>query len=161
MLDLSSFLRRPPRGYFLLASVLYMAGIYLLSSLSFHDTDPSILLSYFANLFHFPLYAGLGMLLLLGFQSKPAEEARAPGPASPVPALLVLGLYGAFDEYHQSWTGRDPSVLDFLVDLCGGFCALLIMKFILDRSTTPRSFAAFFIGITVLACSLAWAGMFI
>ena len=36
-------------------------------------------------------------------------------------ALIVAGaLYGATDEWHQSFVpGRDASVLDWLADLCG------------------------------------------
>lgn len=47
--------------------------------------------------------------------------------------LLIVGVYGAIDEYHQSFTqGRHMSLLDWLADIAGAFigsfCALVFLK---------------------------------
>src|SRR5512142_450594 len=44
-------------------------------------------------------------------------------------AWLITALYGAVDEFHQSLVpNRTPSISDWLVDLAGATCALLILR---------------------------------
>jgi len=43
-------------------------------------------------------------------------------------AVLIASLYGISDEFHQSFVGRDPTVLDWLADTLGAsiMAALLL-----------------------------------
>ena len=103
------FLLRIPRKIYLVAAVAYMGGIYFLSSIHIpieEETYP-FFWSFCANFFHFPLYMGLGSILLLGLRTHTGSlNAR-----TVIAALCIVALYGAFDEYHQSWTGRNPSIM--------------------------------------------------
>lgn len=66
---------------------------------------------------HLLLYGVLGAAL--------ARGGREYG--IPLGSLLVLGaLYGAADEWHQSFTGRDPSFFDWLADVAGVGAGLLL-----------------------------------
>jgi VanZ family protein len=160
-LDPASLLRLS-RSFYLIIAVFYMGGIYFLSSLSipFEDVRHPNLLAFCANLFHFPLYMGLGIVLLLGFRGEVSGEGPWIVPRTIFISMTVLALYGAFDEVHQSWSGRTPSVMDFLVNLCGGLCALWSLKFLLDRSITRTKLFRLATGMIVLACIFAFAGMF-
>jgi hypothetical protein len=100
------------RPYLLLALV-YMGGIYWLSSLS-----DLVVRGVDANLLHIPLYAGLAFCLLNAM-----SETRP----QPIISWRLLGLvfvsaaaYAALDEWHQSFVfGRDASLGDFSLDLLG------------------------------------------
>ena len=158
MFDLSPLLTRlPPRPCLALAG-MYMVGIYILSSLqiTYPDTGTPYLWSFLANLFHFPLYTGLGLLLLLGFRSRKNRDNRELASGTSIPALIVLCLYAAFDETHQSWSGRTPSLLDFFLDACGGLLALLILKYSLEKSLKGGRFLALFAGLSAVACCIAY-----
>ncbi len=145
------------RWAYLAAAAGYMGGIYFLSSLKIRlpDTDYPRVWSFFGNLFHFPLYTGLGLLLLLGFRSTDSRESRVLGFRSVAAALPLLTLYGALDEYHQSFTGRTPSFKDFLLDVCGGLAALLILSCFLEKSLRPGLFFELFAVLAIVACLLA------
>ncbi len=72
---------------------------------------------------HFVLYGVLGALLARG---------RGVGEGIPHAALILAGaLYGASDEWHQSFVpGRQVSVLDWVADLCGvaaGYWTVLVL----------------------------------
>lgn len=98
---------------YLLLTLIYMVGIYWLSSLSdlgVKGLDTSFL--------HIPLYAGLAFCLL-----KAMSEAL-PRQAIPwrLPGLIFVSAaaYAALDEWHQSFVpGRDASTGDFSLDLLG------------------------------------------
>jgi VanZ family protein len=156
MYDIAPFLARLPPPLCLALSALYMAGIYVLSGLeiSFPETGHPWLWSFLGNLFHFPLYTGLGLLLLLGFRSWRRGETAELGTGAALSALAVLALYGAFDEVHQSWTGRTPALSDFMLDICGGLAALLILKTVLEKRIGLRAFLALFALLTAAACAL-------
>ncbi|MBU0755962.1 MAG: VanZ family protein [Planctomycetes bacterium] len=155
-------LLRYSRKAYLLVAVLYMGGIYFLSGLSipFKDTPHPDLLAFCANLFHLPLYTGLGLVLLLGYRDAEAEQGSWFVKRTVFLALSTLALYGAFDEFHQSWSGRTPSVLDFFVDLCGGSFAVCVLKFFIEKTLSQRGLILSTTIIFVLAGVFAFAGMF-
>lgn len=150
------------RNFYLGIALLYMGGIYYLSSLrlSFDKTDYPDFLSFCGNLFHFPLYTGLGLSLILGFRSSNRSPGRILSRRGIVIALLVLAIYGMFDEYHQSWTGRTPSVSDFLLDLCGGLAAMWFLQFIVDKTLAFKPFFVRFSFLSLAACVLAFVGTY-
>ena len=144
-----------PRGLYLAGALAWMAGIFVLSGMRIHLPESGYprLWSFLVNFFHFPLYAGLGALLLLGLRSGGGEGTPRLGRRAVISALAVLALYGAFDEIHQSFTGRTPSVLDFLVDCCGGGAAMAVLRFHLEEGLERRRFLAL-LGLLVLAAAL-------
>jgi len=162
MSGLASHLIRLPRLVCLFSAALYMGGIYILSSLqfSFPDSSYPFILSFLGNLFHLPLYTGLGFLLLLGFRRQRLASGEILGLPVILLALGILALYGAFDEYHQSWTGRTPSFIDFFMDINGGLLASLIMKSSLDKTFTRPVFICLVLALTTMACGLAWAAVY-
>jgi VanZ family protein len=70
------------------------------------------------KLAHLGAYAVLGACLAWGQRRQRGGAPAAPGAG----ALLILvgALYGASDEFHQSFVpGRDASAADWIADLCG------------------------------------------
>jgi len=44
-------------------------------------------------------------------------------------AILIAGLYGVSDEFHQSFTpGREPAVRDVIIDMVGATIGVIIWK---------------------------------
>lgn len=94
-----------------LALAAYMALVFALSHQS-RPPLPTVLLSVSDKLLHAAEYLPLGFLL-----------ARVVGAGSPADALVAWGaavLFGASDEFHQSFVpGRDASVWDLAADAVG------------------------------------------
>ncbi len=102
-------------------SVLWMGVIYLLSAQSrLPELTPGApglqeILGHWAV---FGVLAALWWWALLG----------AGVPHALPYALLITVLYGALDEFHQSFVpNRVPSISDWLVDLAGAISGLLIL----------------------------------
>ena len=94
-------------------AALWAGVIFLLSSTS-HPPGSDLL-------FLIPAGDKLGHLLLYGVLGAALARVRRLQPFIPSLALVVLGaLYGASDEFHQSFVpGREVSILDWAADLCG------------------------------------------
>jgi VanZ family protein len=79
----------------------------------------------FANSAHFGVYALLAFWwwrALRSFQKTQSAWVIL------LLAFLISVLYGASDEFHQSFVpGRDPSLLDWLVDMAGAATALWLV----------------------------------
>lgn len=72
---------------------------------------------------HLAEYFILGVLLFRAFRGGSVEPAT---PRSVLPALLVLLLYAAGDEFHQSFVEtRTASLIDVGIDAAGGVLAVL------------------------------------
>ena len=68
------------------------------------------------KLLHAIEYAGLGVLLLRAFKGE-----RLPWRTALLLALVLTSLYGASDEWHQSFVpGRDSEIADWYADTTGG-----------------------------------------
>jgi VanZ family protein len=105
---------RPDLRYSLL-TVMYLSGIYWLSSIPDLSTHERPLLDLAQNIGHAPLYAGLAFLVLKSGSGIPASSW--PWKAA---VLLAGAACAALDEWHQSFVrGRFSSLGDFLVDLIG------------------------------------------
>jgi VanZ like family len=126
------------RRWWLLA-LLYMAGLFALSSVPDDPRKPGIG-TYFPrpkiqNALHVPVYAGLSYLMWrglrgpVGLQGPRGPEPRKPGKAAPLAqrhaplvAAALATLYGASDEVHQMFVvGRTASVTDALANAFGAF----------------------------------------
>jgi len=158
MLNLTFSITRFSRTFYFVSALCYMGCIYILSSIKIHMPDSSypIFLSFCANLFHSPHYAGLGVLLNLSLRTHDPSSLPTLTLKSIIISLLVLIAYGAFDEYHQSWTGRTPSIMDLCSDISGGIFAVLILKHFIDNSPTRRVFIFLFILLCVMSFICAY-----
>jgi uncharacterized membrane protein len=68
--------------------------------------------------------------------------------------VLVVLVYAASDEWHQSFTpGRDSSVCDVLTDLAGGWSAAALLRAVEEGA--PRVRLSRLALVAVLACALA------
>jgi len=115
----------------------HASGIWMLSSMS--EVGPesdSLVLAILANAAHAPLFGILGLWLAALLLPEEGGWARV----TPGAALLVLGLvglYGALDEWHQSFVpGRKSSSLDLMTDLVGGASMLWIVAYLGSPSRT-------------------------
>jgi len=112
-----------------LAPVVYLAAIFVLSS----DSNPALAPPpwYGADkVAHFAAYAGLGALLCRAYLG-----SGLPGSAAFWLAVLTASLYGASDEWHQSFVpGRSADASDWLADSLGAmFGAVLFLLFLRAR----------------------------
>ena len=107
-----------------LPAVLWMAFIFYLSAQSRPlGKTPSTAFSYAA---HFGEYAVLAFLLFWAQLSRGSWKGRVT--LSLAISFILATLYGASDEFHQSFVpGRDASPLDFAVDAAGAAFALILI----------------------------------
>ncbi len=102
-----------------IAAVAWMALIFALSSL-----PGSAVPGRFGNAGHFLLYAVLG-----GLYSLALPRSWRPWTAA-MTAVVFASLYGASDEFHQSFVpGRTPDVMDWAIDTAGAFSAAVAVLF--------------------------------
>ena len=82
-----------------------------------------------------------GMLYILGYRAlKYQNYSRFLHEFSLLAALVLVALYGASDEFHQSFTpGRTEDFKDLMIDVMAGLVALLIvMAYERIRNTTKK-----------------------
>ncbi len=117
------------------ASVAYMALIYVLSDRAL-SLPPEILFPHADKLVHAGEYGLLGLLLVAAFSS---TWPAACGARLAVAAALLASLYGASDEWHQSFVpGRRATVGDWLADSAGAALAAAAAA-AWRRATSSRS----------------------
>ena len=101
--------------------IAWAVGIFLLSCLPFKQ-NASPLFPNVDKVFHFGLFGMLSVLLFFAF----FYERRQPALRAALLALLITSVYGAFDEFHQSFTPtRSVDILDWVADTAGGVVAFL------------------------------------
>jgi len=131
---LTATLGETPRGtaaqtfhpWFGLASLFYMIGIILLSSVPRHPAPRNTLFEYGLNLIHIPMFAGLTFLLIRTFVPKGRGVASAPACLG---VALLLVIFAVFDEWHQSFVpGRSASVVDVMLDMMGIGAVLIFYR---------------------------------
>ena len=106
-----------------LPAVAQMAAIFVASSIPNLGELPGGVSPDFG---HFVGYALLGGLL-----ARALADARVTGLTTRAAALawLVSAVYGASDEFHQSFVpGRTPDVNDWLVDIAGAAVAIVACR---------------------------------
>ena len=102
------------RVWLWLPAALYMGLIFYLSSLA--NPLPVLTLHVWDKLLHATEYAALGLLLLRALKGE-----HLPWRTALLLALLLTSLYGASDEWHQSFVpGRDSEITDWYADTMGG-----------------------------------------
>lgn len=103
-------------------ALLWMAGIFWLSSREALPAPPGMSHDIGAVAGHFLAYFVLALHLLWAFDGLDLSRGR-----TLLLAGTVAALYGLSDEFHQSFVpGRDASIEDVLVDLAGISCALAL-----------------------------------
>jgi VanZ family protein len=154
-------LRAAPRALSVAAFLAWCALIYVISAQPGPDLGTGFrpLPAWFHNFLHAPEYAVFAWLFLWAIARKGAPLAAAPGRV----ALCVLAVlvFGASDEWHQSFTpGRDGSASDVLTDAAGGWAAAAFLRAI--ETGVPRARLARLAVLGVLACVLAaWIATFV
>ena len=104
---------------------LYMALIFVVSSLE----QPPLPLPEFEwltidKLYHFVEYAVLGGLLAIAFVK--AKPAVVPSKLIWLVAMVLSILYGASDEWHQTFVpGRFATLADWVADALGSIAGVL------------------------------------
>lgn len=128
--------RRPGFLSLWLAPVLYLAGIFYMSSQSHPFLEPPHW-DGADKVAHFGAYAGLGALLCRAYRG-----SGLTGSAALWLTLLTASLYGASDEWHQSFVpGRSADPSDWLADTLGaalGAMLFLLVLRVLDRKASIR-----------------------
>jgi len=83
---------------------------------------------------HFSAYAALAVLVATTWQLAAGQlmfrHLRA--------AWIVIAIYGALDEWTQSFVGRDASVYDWLFDIAGAATGLALFVWLRERIGARR-----------------------
>jgi VanZ family protein len=96
----------------------FAAAIFLVSSMP----EPPLPSSVSDKTGHRAAYAAFGLVVLRALSGASWSGVTAATSGS---ALAIATLYGATDEWHQSWVpGRSPDVLDLLADASGAALAI-------------------------------------
>lgn len=119
---------------------IYMAAIFWVSALSQPPSPPG----FDDKTQHFLAYGGLGLVTLRA-TSHGVLTGLGAGPA--LTAWAIATLYGASDEYHQSFVpGRTQDVLDLRADSLGAAAAIgaawlsgILLRSRRARGRSPRS----------------------
>lgn len=112
----------------------YMVLIFILSSipmgggLSPHTFNDKVL--------HAIEYGVFCALLFVAFRTMPQKWVHR---LAPLLALVVAAAYGATDEVHQGFVGRDMDLADWIADVAGaGIVALVLQAWCLMRDLPPE-----------------------
>jgi hypothetical protein len=143
-----------PRALAWLASALWMAAIWWLSSdaRDLGGSGPAWGLA--ANAAHAPLFAGLAILLASALAPRTGPRGSRVARAA---ALAIAVAWGVTDEWHQSWVpGRHASPFDLATDATGAAVALWLVAYAgsadaREPGARRRAFAA------LAACAVAAA----
>jgi VanZ family protein len=95
----------------------------------FPDTTPETMLTIHAvtrKIAHLTEYALLGLLAARAFRGSTRERLRT---RWFVASVILIVVYALVDEYHQSFVpSRTGSIYDSLIDIAGGFAALIVVR---------------------------------
>ena len=95
----------------------------------FPDTSPATLLTIHGitrKIAHLTEYALLGILAARAFRGSSREGLRERWFLA---SLVLVIVYALLDEYHQAFVpSRTGTIYDSLIDIAGGFAALLIVR---------------------------------
>lgn len=99
----------------------WMALIFALSSREQFPKPPGVSLFSASIMAHLFLYGVLALLLMLAF-----DRDGPPSRSTRLAVIVVAVLYGATDEFHQSFVpGRDASGFDLAIDAVGATAAVV------------------------------------
>ncbi len=120
--------------------LLYMALIFVISSME----QPPLPMPKFEwltidKLYHFIEYGILGVLLAIAFVN--VTPKWLPAGWIWVAAALISILYGASDEWHQTFVpGRFATVADWVSDVFGAIAGVVGVYFYYRRKNKKRSY---------------------
>ena len=113
-------------GYWIPAISLAVA-IYVSSSLE-RPVQPDLGVDFGDKILHFMAYGFLSLFFLLGLNTGRNPEVKR---WQLLLAIVVASLYGATDEYHQSFvTNRDSNFFDWVADTVGAIAGALVYIYI-------------------------------
>lgn len=116
-----------------LPAILWACLIFAASSIA-SSQIPDLSIFRFDKVIHFGIYFVLAMLVYRAFRNQNRFPALARH--AYLFTLLVIVLYGASDEFHQSFVpGRDCDIFDLLADGAGG-AVLTALVWFKERSLT-------------------------
>lgn len=100
------------------------AGIIFILSSFQNPFGAEITSVYLDKVLHVIIYGILGALVMRAFRGALPDRPRL---MLFLAAILAVSLYGALDEWHQSFVpGRDMSAADFISDVIGAFLGIII-----------------------------------
>lgn len=111
-----------------LPPVLWAALILVLTSIPAPPQGPAEI-PHLDKLAHLLLYAGLGW-----FVGRALRTRRTPALAV---AFAAIGMFGAFDEWHQELFHRTPDLVDWVADMIGASFGLVVASRV--RNVEPAS----------------------
>lgn len=105
---------------------IYWLAVFTATHWPYHENEPPPLIRIWDKAAHFVAYAGLGLILACVLPG-----GKRPWLGKYVAALAVLAIYGALDEWSQAFVGRDPDVYDWLADMAGASCGLVLHRIVM------------------------------
>ena len=116
----------------ILLPILYMAFIFVLSSISAGSDDKMMgvyIKPGLQNILHIPLY-GILSILWLHFFRKKKLTAYSLKLKAVVYTLIICIAYGIFDEFHQYLIpGRSANIADCFFNIVGCFMGIAVYRF--------------------------------
>ncbi len=129
MISLFNFIKRYKKLLYLTLSVYWIVLVVLTSLPT--TSLPKVGVS--DKIQHFLAYFILAVLLNLSLLIQKKFELRQN--RSSYLSLLIVTLYGIFDEVHQHFIpGRFCEFSDFAADLLGGICGVLLVYFLFRQN---------------------------
>ena len=150
---LGRVLLRLPRTWAWIPAALWMGLIWVLSSMG--DAGPSLLFGAPDFWLDFAHAGAFGLLALWFCLLLPRAGGWVSAPfALRATVVLLTGLYGAVDEWHQSLVpGRHPTLLDLFTDVAGASCVVWIVTYA-GRSTSTERGLRLRLLVALAACAL-------
>ncbi len=156
--SLGGLLLRVPRLAAACLAIAWMGAIYWLSSAPRGPGGDSPGWSYFANLFHGPLFGTLAVLWVASLprRAHPFPWARM-SPRAMGAVLALVGIWSVLDEWHQSHSpGRAASVRDVATNMAAAAAVLWAARAagepLADRAAQARRMVRVaLVGLTAVA----------
>lgn len=115
----------------LFPAIFWAVLIFIASSIP-SDDIPSAPIFKFDKVIHLSIYFVFALLVYRGLADQHASTGE-PSRASWL-TLLIIGLYGASDEFHQFFVpGRSMDLFDWIADVGGGVLCIAVVVFLARR----------------------------
>jgi VanZ family protein len=112
--------------------IIYCGAIFIQSSFPATGQYP---VSFFDKILHFTAYALLGVLF---FRALGTWAIRQRTRRTVLLSIMAASLYGLRDEIHQYFVPmRDADMFDWLADVIGSICGVLLYLYIIRRRGRP------------------------
>jgi len=111
------------------ATIAVAAAIFALSSIPQPQLPAVPLFPHADKLAHAIEYFALGFCLYRSLRHTLYKRPALPAIIAPIAGAL----YGGLDEYHQSFSGRTPDLLDLAADVAGLLIAIAVVSLISRR----------------------------